>query len=69
MKRLAFALMISAVITGMNSCKKCGYCSFGANGNSTAVCKGTTLIPGTPDEYDYEKANCSSQNGEWVVVK
>jgi len=69
MKRLAFALMISAAITGMNSCKKCGYCDFGTNGNTPAYCKGASLIPGTVEEYDYQKADCSAQKGKWVIVK
>ncbi len=69
MKKLAFAFIITAVITGMNSCKKCGYCDFGLNGNTSAYCKGASLIPGTVQEYDYQKADCSAKKGKWVIVK
>jgi len=69
MKNLAITLIIIVAVTGLNACKKCGYCDFGANGTTSAYCKGAQLIPGTVEEYDYQKADCSAKKGTWVNVK
>ena len=70
MKKLLFAFMTVGLIASASSCKKCGYCAYGGSqGNGSAVCQSSSIVPGITSDYKEAQANCSAQGGTWVITK
>lgn len=70
MKKLLLAFMTLGLIISASSCKKCGYCQYGGgNGNGSAVCQSSSVVPGITSDYNQAKADCSAQGGVWVLTK
>jgi hypothetical protein len=72
MKNLVLVFCAVVALFSFSSCEKClncvkvtpecGYCDYGANGNSAAVCKS-----GTGLDYSQAKSDCQAQGGTWKI--
>lgn len=63
MKKLFFAFMAVALLAGVQSCKKCGICSYnGSTSGSIEYCEKDSKT-----WYDAAKLACESSNGTWTT--
>jgi hypothetical protein len=75
MKKLLFAFVAVAFISSAYSCKECGYCQYPNGSRSGEVCQNKGALSATEElveeagHYIISEANCTAQDGVWVVTE